>query len=274
MQQPIKRRKNTGPVPLVSYRRLSKDELTAEERKEQAEGIVKTPWGLIAQQHEIKIYADAHGLTVAADFWEIVSGAEDDRPEYEKAIELCKQMGYTLIVSRLDRLSRRVSVISQLMEGKPNFICLDAPNGSNLQLHLYAAFAEHERQQISLRTRAALARVKEKLNAEGKRLGAPDQRANYSTVLIAQATAAEEFRRTVRPRIQEMRVAGATFQQIADVFNQEHFPTPSGKGRWSGATVFKAQQIPRGLDLAPAFEAGTPQPANSDGLPLFETVAS
>jgi DNA invertase Pin-like site-specific DNA recombinase len=262
--QPIKRRKFNGPPPLVAYRRISKEEISKEEKETR-----DTPWGLVAQDHAIKTYAKANGLTIAADFWEIVSGADDNRPEFEKAVQLATEMGYTLCVARLDRLSRRVSVVSRLMEGKPALLALDAPNGSNFMLHMYAAVAEHERELISQRTKAALARKRDHLASEGKRLGAPDQRSNYAAVLIAQATAAEEFRRTIRPRIQEMRVAGATFQQIANVFNQEHFPTPSGKGRWSGATVFKAQQIPRGLDLAPAYDAGTPQPANTDGLPLF-----
>jgi len=82
-----------------------------------------------------------------------------------------------------------------------------------------------------------LARRREQLAAEGKRLGPPDQRANAAAVLIAQATAAEEFRSQIRPRIREMRTAGVTFQQIADIFTRENIPTPSGKGRWSSATA-------------------------------------
>ena len=265
MQQPIiKRRKHNGPAPLVAYRRISKDE---------KKHVVL---GLEAQQHAIEAYAKANGLTIAADFWEIIPGGDDDRPEFEQAIRMATDYGYTLVVARLDRLSRRVSVVSRLMEGKPEFIALDAPNGSNFMLHMYAAVAEHERDLISQRTKAALARRREQLAAEGKRLGPPDQRANAASVLMAQATAAEEFRSQIRPRIREMRTAGVTFQQIADIFTREGIPTPSGKGRWSSATAYKALQIPRGLDLVPAYAgttAGSAQPAsNDDQLPLFASL--
>ena len=118
--------------------------------------------------------------------------------------------------------------------------------------------------------------LRQQLAAEGKRLGPPDQRANAASVLMAQATAAEEFRSQIRPRIREMRTAGVTFQQIADIFTREGIPTPSGKGRWSSATAYKALQIPRGLDLVPAYAgttAGSAQPAsNDDQLPLFASL--
>jgi hypothetical protein len=69
-----------------------------------------------------------------------------------------------------------------------------------------------------------------------------------------------------------------TFQQIADVFNRESIPTPSGKGRWAPATAYKALQTPRAIDLVPAYVAGpadSVQPANdqADQLPLFHAAS-
>jgi DNA invertase Pin-like site-specific DNA recombinase len=135
-------------------------------------------------------------------------------------------------------------------------------------VQILAAVAENERDMISERTKAALARAK----ANGTRLGAPDPVANLAAVVYGRSAAAEEFRAQIRPRIQEMRTARATFQHIADTLNREHFPTPSGKGTWSAATVYKALETPNGLTLDGSSPAGDVKTANDDTLPLFASL--
>src|SRR4029077_14738305 len=81
---------------------------------------------------------------------------------------LCRRIGGELIVSKLDRLSRRESVIAALMEDpkvKLRVACM--PHADKFQLHVYAALAEQERTFISQRTRAAL----QVARARGVRLG-------------------------------------------------------------------------------------------------------
>lgn len=75
-----------------------------------------------------------------------------------------------LVIAKLDRLARNVHFISGLMESGVEFIACDNPQANNLMLHMLAAFAEHEREQISERTRAALQAAK----ARGVKLGNPD----------------------------------------------------------------------------------------------------
>jgi DNA invertase Pin-like site-specific DNA recombinase len=62
------------------------------------------------------------------------------------------------------------------MESSVEFVCCDNPHATRLLLHMLAAFAEHEREMISKRTKAALAAAK----ARGVRLGNPRLRMHAS----------------------------------------------------------------------------------------------
>ena len=65
-----------------------------------------------------------------------------------------------MIIAKLDRLARNVHFISGLMESGIDFVAADNPHATKLMVHLLAAFAEHEREQISQRTKDALAAAK------------------------------------------------------------------------------------------------------------------
>jgi len=107
-----------------------------------------------------------------AQYVEVESGKRADRPELQQALDHSKQAHATLLIAKLDRLSRNVAFISRLLESGVDLLCCDMPQANRLTLHILAAVAEHERQMISERTKAALAAAK----ARGTRLGAARQR--------------------------------------------------------------------------------------------------
>jgi len=142
---------------VVIYKRLSKEDKT------------KTQHGFDSQQMDIDYYlSSVESHEVIDSFQEFVSGGADLKPELEKALELCRKEGATLVVAKLDRLSRRVSQIAQYMEGSVRFKVSTLPSANNFQLHLYAALAEEERETIRLRVKRGLAAAK----AKGVKLGA------------------------------------------------------------------------------------------------------
>jgi DNA invertase Pin-like site-specific DNA recombinase len=190
--------------------------------------------GLEAQTRDIGLYLETYSpepWEVIAEHVEIESGTNGDRPELRKAIDLAKRAGATLLVSKLDRLSRKVSFIASLMDDpKLSFRVASMPYADKFQLHIYAALAEQERDFISKRTRAALREAK----ARGTKLGGlRDATMKRNAVLKANADArARKLEGIVRP----LREAKATLRDIADALNRASIETPRG-GTWHPASV-------------------------------------
>ena len=145
-------------------------------------------------------------------------------------MDLAEETGATILIVKPDRISRRVSFISAIMERKRlNLIVATMPNADKFQLHIYAALAEQEREFISLRTKQALAPLKGTGKLGGNR-GNIDK-ANEAARALADTHAAK-IMDTVRP----LKEAGRTLQQIADTLNKTGVTTARG-GKWHPTTV-------------------------------------
>jgi DNA invertase Pin-like site-specific DNA recombinase len=105
--------------------------------------------------------------TPIAEFTEIETGKRNDRPELDRALAVCRKRKAKLVIAKLDRLSRNLAFIAALMDSSVEFVAVDNPHATRLTLHILAAVAEHEREMIAERTKAALQAAK----ARGVRLG-------------------------------------------------------------------------------------------------------
>jgi len=194
----------------------------------------KSGLGLDAQDRDIRIYLDTYSpepWEIIGAFVEIESGKDSDRPELAKAIALAKRTRATLLVSKLDRLSRKVSFIATLMDDKRLcFRVASMPHADKFQLHIYAALAEQEREFISLRTKAALAEAK----ARGVKLGGlRDATMKRNEVVKANANErASKLEAIVLP----LRKANANLRDIAEALNEAKVETPRG-GHWHATSV-------------------------------------
>jgi DNA invertase Pin-like site-specific DNA recombinase len=214
-------------VEYVIYKRVS--------TQEQA----RSGLGLDAQERDISLFLEGFSeepSTVLATFTDVLSGADSDRPNLAAAVDLCRKTGATLLVSKLDRLSRKVSVIAALMEDKRvKFRVAQMPYADNFQLHIYAALAEQERQFISARTKAALAEAK----ARGKQLGGlRDKTMRRNEAIQKNAT---ERATQVAGIIQPLKDAGKSLREIAGHLNRAGVQSARG-GLW------QASQVKRVLD--------------------------
>ena len=194
----------------------------------------KSGLGLEAQERDIAIYLDQFSevpYEVIARFQDVLSGADDDRPELTKALALARKTGAELLVSKLDRLSRKVSFIATIMDDKKvKLRVASMPYADKFQLHIHAALAEMERDFISARTKAALQVSK----SRGVKLGGLRDKTNErNKAAIAKA---DGFAATVLPIVNAMREAGETLQAIADAMNNAGKPTPRG-GKWTATAV-------------------------------------
>ena len=179
--------------------------------------------GLEAQREAVTRYIAGRG-SMLAEFTEIESGRRNDRPALADALALCRRQRATLLIARLDRLARSVAFISNLMESGVDFVAVDMPEANRLTMHILAAVAEHEREAISQRTKAALQAAK----ARGVKLGNP--RAADAVPFAQQAIQANatRFAESVAPLIQKMRDEGMSYAAIAEELEHGASKPPEG----------------------------------------------
>lgn len=227
----------------ISYLRVS----TA---KQGASGL-----GLEAQRAAVAALAATGGHTLTAEFVEVESGIKAARPQLAAALTSCRLHRATLVIAKLDRLARNVAFIANLMDGGVEFVACDQPHANRLTLHLLAAIAEHEREMISQRTRAALQAAK----ARGARLGNP----NGAAALLEGCRAAAERSTAVRraraaqhtaavaPLLKELSGHGLSCRELAVALNGRGVPSPSGLS-WYAEQVRRTCRRLEAADVLPA----------------------
>lgn len=206
---------------LVAYVRVSTD-------KQGRSGL-----GLEAQEAAVAKFAEARGGEIVARFVEVESGKRNDRPELGNALAACRKHRATLVIAKLDRLARNVAFIANLMESGVDFIAVDMPSATRLTIHILAAVAEHEREMISARTKAAL----QARRARGGRLGAPDPTIGSAIGVARIKARAAAHAENVMPIIDSVRSSGIeTLAGIASALNARGIRSARG-GAWHAATV-------------------------------------
>ena len=197
--------------------------------------------GLEAQQRDIDIFLHQFSevpFEIIGAFQDTLSGATEDRPELQKALRMARETGAELLVAKLDRLSRKVSFISGLMDDpKVRLRVAQMPHADKFQHHIYAALAEQERDFISKRTKAALQAAK----ARGTKLGGLRDKTMKRNAVLAAKTAQEDQR--VLRIIAPLHESGKNLSQIAVILNDMPVPTARG-GAWT------AKQVSRILERA------------------------
>lgn len=203
--------------------------------------------GLEAQERDIDIFLNSYNkgqFEILGKFKDVMSGkgSVEERPTFKKAVELAKQHNATLLVAKLDRLSRDVETVARLIKAVDiKVACM--PYADKFQLHLYAALAEQERDFISARTKAALQAAK----ARGVKLGGAanigkTHKVSSKTKLDNQkkyVTQTQPKYEYLRPALTNMRDNNYTYQQCADNLNLMGTLTPNNS-KWCPVKVSRA----------------------------------
>ena len=192
--------------------------------------------------------ASVNGIIIKA-YKEIESGKRADRPEIIKALAHGRRTGATVVIAKLDRLSRNVAFTANLMEAGADFVACDNPNANRLTIHILAAVAEDEARRISQRTKDALKAYKERGGKLGaarepggvRKDGVPKlpptpltpEMAAHGRIKAARVRArrAVEAVADLAEQIRELRAGGASLRDIAAALNNEGHTTRRGK-RW------------------------------------------
>lgn len=187
--------------------------------------------GLDAQRQTVARYLAERAKTAIGEFVEVETGkganALEKRPELRKALELCRRSGAALLIAKLDRLARNVHFVSGLIETGVDFIAADMPNATKVMLQMHAVMSEWERDQISERTKAALAAAK----ARGVVLGATGP-SNLRRHTEQRQEAARAFRERLKPVLDGFLAQGLSRRAMVERLNGLGITTPQG-GAWS-----------------------------------------
>jgi DNA invertase Pin-like site-specific DNA recombinase len=190
--------------------------------------------GLEAQRAAVERYVGKGKYAqVLHEYVEVESGKRDDRPQLAAALAHAKRLNATLLVAKLDRLSRSASFLLRLVEGKVPVKFADMPDiagaPGKLMLTIMAGVAELERAMISDRTKQALAARK----ARGEVVGSiANLRPNHEAI----SARAQAFAEEMRPTITAFVTAGMTQRAIVQALNSMGKTTATG-GHWTQAHV-------------------------------------
>ena len=187
--------------------------------------------GLEAQREIIQNFL--YDKNPIAEFLEVESGRKTDkgRPKLKEALEICRKTGAQLIVAKLDRLSRNVSFLSQLLESDVDIVFCDFPQANKMVLHILAAISQYEAELIATRTKQALAAKK----AQGYTLGNPEHLMDKLDEAVAKSVETNKRKAEENPNnkraaamLKVLAKEGKTLQEMADYLNEQGFTTSKG----------------------------------------------
>jgi DNA invertase Pin-like site-specific DNA recombinase len=195
--------------------------------------------GLDAQRLAVRTFLNGGLWDLIGEVVEVESGrGSDNRPQLQEALRLCRTTGATLIVAKLDRLSRNAAFLMELQNSGAAFVAADMPGANSFTVGVMALVAQQERESISHRTKDALAAAK----ARGVKLGGnrghtlPAKKAAAKSALVRTQSATKRARDII-VSIQHARDNGAqSLRQIAAYLNETNTKAARG-GTWSAAQV-------------------------------------
>lgn len=197
--------------------------------------------GLDAQETICINYVNNRQGIIVNSYVEVESGKNNNRKQLNKAIDECKESNSTLLIAKLDRLSRNIEFIFSLKNSGINFSCVDLPELNTMTLGIFATFAQSERERISERITVALAEKKKK----GIKLGKPEnllnnfEKACNNSLRIRQSNAINnENNRKAGLLVVSLRQSGKTWNEIITILNDNGFHTRRG-------CVFSVTQVVR-----------------------------
>jgi DNA invertase Pin-like site-specific DNA recombinase len=204
--------------------------------------------GIEAQRQIIQKYLGQ--IQPIAEFVETESGKRTDRPKLAEALDLCRKTKSTLIVAKLDRLSRNVAFTSKLLESDVEIKFCDFLEANRLVLHIIASIAEYEAGLISTRTKQALKAKK----ARGVRLGKPENLVNNlgkaisnSNLTNRQKALENDNNRRAIAMLKVMATQDLSLSEMARRLNEERFVTSQGKPftAWQVSILLKRYNLKR-----------------------------
>jgi DNA invertase Pin-like site-specific DNA recombinase len=207
----------------------------------------KSGLGLEAQRAAVSGFLNGRSWELMAEFVEVESGENDQRPKLVTAINRCWLTGATLLVAKLDRLSRDAAFLMSLSKSGIDIRACDLPEANTMMFGIMAVIAQHEREAISKRTKEALTAAQARGTIMGGYRGGKHPDAGKASA--ARVAKADAFAAMVGPMIQAMKADRLSLDQIADKLTEDRINTVRG-GQWTKTAVKNVlDRLARSSDL-------------------------
>ncbi len=201
--------------------------------------------GIDAQRTMIENYIKSNGGVVVSEYEEKESGKNDNRPQLAAALAACKRTGATLLIAKLDRLSRKVSFVFKLKDSGVKFVATDLPQFNTMTLAVFIGLAQQERELISQRTTAALVSryEKESWSVSHANTHRFDGASREKSLAVRRESALNnEFNRRAYAAIKMGLEGGKGYNELARHLNDNGFATAKG-GVWRGNQVKRLVEL-------------------------------
>jgi len=140
-------------------------------------------YSLEAQKDQIEAFCTSYKYELIGFASEAESGTKSDRPKLKEALRMCKLVDATLIVAKIDRLTRDLHFLTGLQNSGVKFKALDMPEANESMLQIMITFAQMENKLRSQRVKEGMQKAREK----GKKFGTPKNLSTYYEKLEQQA---------------------------------------------------------------------------------------
>lgn len=194
--------------------------------------------GLEAQRKSVADYLNGGKWNLLAEYVEVESGRNTARPKLQEALAACRVHGATLVVAKLDRLSRNAAFLLNLQNSGVKFVAADNPHVNQMVVGILAIVAEEEAKMISRRTKDALAAAKRR----GVKLGSPRpitrkaQLSGAKQSLEARRAAATQWKSDILPIVSAAYQEAGSYNGAARLLNARGVPARR-KGEWQASQV-------------------------------------
>jgi DNA invertase Pin-like site-specific DNA recombinase len=204
----------------------------------------KSGLGLEAQQKAVEDYLNGGSWRLVASLTEVESGQNNGRPELTKALAACRVHNATLVIAKLDRLSRNARFLLELQEAGVRFVAVDMPHADNFTVGVLALVAQKEAEMISQRTKAALSAARArgvKLGGDRGNLTSKERSKGTVASVEARNAKADSRARDLAPILKELKggdatTSGMSYANMAQALNERGIRSPRGS-QWSAMSV-------------------------------------